>query len=140
MQRCSSVAVQDDVNTKLYIQVDMFVRTCYLGRMGRSGGHYSTALVVLGTREFRDGITKILGRFRRLGSRAEPVFLGPRRKPEAVLLPYSSYADMIEELENAAIVRLVEERLPAADAELGTDLDEVARELGFDPDEIFVAR
>ena len=28
-----------------------------------------------------------------------------------MLLPYSSYVDMIEKLENAAIVRLVEERL-----------------------------
>jgi hypothetical protein len=94
---------------------------------------------VLGTREFREGITKILDRFRQLGSAAEPVFLGPRRKPEAVLLPYAGYEEMIEELENAAIVRLVDQRLPAANAKLGTPLDDAARELGFDPDEIFAA-
>lgn len=108
--------------------------------MGRSGGPYSTALPVLGTREFREGIRKILDRFRTLGKRAEPVFLGPRRKPEAVLLPYESYEEMIEELENAAIVRMVEQRLPAAEAALGTPLEEAARELGFDPDEIFAQR
>lgn len=108
--------------------------------MGRAGGSYRAALPVLGTREFREGIRKILDRFRQLGNKAEPVFLGPRRKPEAVLLSYASYEEMVEELENAAIVRLVEERLPAADAKLGTPLDEAACELGFDPDEIFAAR
>ena len=46
---------------------------------------------------------------------------------------------MIEELENATIVRMVDERLPAADAKLGSELDDVAREFGFDPDEIFSA-
>lgn len=40
----------------------------------------------------------------------------------------------LEEFENAEIVRIVEERLPAADANLGTPLDDAARELGFDPD------
>lgn len=33
--------------------------------------------------------------------------------------------------------RLEDERRPAADATLGTPLDDAARELGFDPDEIF---
>lgn len=108
--------------------------------MGRAGGSYSSALPVLGTREFREGIKKILDGFRALGTQADPVFLGPRRKPEAVLLPYASYKDMVEELENAAIVRMVEERLFAADANLGTELNDVAQELGFDPAEIFAAR
>jgi hypothetical protein len=46
---------------------------------------------------------------------------------------------MIEEFENAAIVRVVDQRLPAADAKLGTPLDDAARELGLDPAEIFAA-
>jgi len=107
--------------------------------MARSGSSYPTALPVLGTREFRERIKQILDGFRQLGSKAEPVFFGPRRKPEAVLISYSRYEDMIEELENAAIVRMVEERLPAADVKLGTELDDVVREFGFDPDEIFSA-
>lgn len=122
-------------------EVCTFVLTfATIQQVARSSGSYSTALPVLGTREFREGIKRILDRFRQLGNEAEPVFLGPRRKPEAVLLSYASYRDLVDELENAAIVRMVEERLPAADLELGTDLDEAARELGFDPAEIFTAR
>ena len=107
--------------------------------MAPPGSPYPTALPVLGTREFRERIKKILDGFRQLGSNAEPVFLGPRRKPEAVLISYPSYEGMIEELENTTIVRMVEERLPAAEAKLGSELDDVAREFGFDPDEIFSA-
>jgi uncharacterized protein (DUF433 family) len=42
-----------------------------------------------------------------------------------------------EELDNEEIARMVDERLPDADATLGTELDEVAVELGFDPAELF---
>lgn len=103
--------------------------------MSRGATNY-TALPVLGTRELRGSIPRILERFRTLGAKAPPVFVGARRKPEGVFLPYERYAGMLEELDNTAIVALVEERLPAADEQLGDDLDVVARGLGFDPDEI----
>lgn len=110
--------------------------TCYCGLVARGESSY-TALPVLGTRELRGSIPRILAGFRRLGAKAQPVFCGAHRRPEAVFLPYERYAEMLEKLDNAAIVTVVEARLPAADERLGDNLDVVARELGFDPDEIF---
>jgi hypothetical protein len=43
----------------------------------------------------------------------------------------------MDELDNLAIVALANERLAKSDSELGTPLEEAARELGFDPDKIF---
>ena len=103
--------------------------------MGRGQSQY-TALPVLGTRELRGAIPRVLERFRKLGAKAPPVFFGARRRPEGVFLPYERYEEMLEELDNAAIVTLVETRLPRADERLGDDLDDVARDLGFDPNEI----
>ena len=94
------------------------------------------ALPVLGTRELRTMIPSMLDRFRKLGPKAPPVFFGARRRPEGVLLPYGRYEEMLEELDNAAIVTLVEARLPRAEAQLGDDLDVVASDLGFDPAEL----
>jgi len=104
--------------------------------VGVSRASHYTPLPVLGTRELRGSIPSILARFRKLGAKAQPVFFGARRKPEGVFLPYERYAELLDELDNAAIVTLVEARLPAADEQLGDELDAVARDLGFDPDEI----
>ena len=91
----------------------------------------------MGTRELRGSIPRVLERFRKLGAKAPPVFFGARRRPEGVFLPYERYEEMLEELDNAAIVTLIETRLLRADERLGDDLDDVAGDLGFDPDEIF---
>ena len=104
--------------------------------MGRGRTEY-TALPVLGTREVRSSIPRVLERFRRLGAKAPPVFFGARRRPEGVFLPYERYEEMLDELDNAAIVTVVETRLQPADERLGDDLDDVAGDLGFDPNEIF---
>lgn len=49
---------------------------------------------VLATREARAQLPAMLERFRRSGSKAEPVVIGARRKPEAVVLSYERYLEL----------------------------------------------
>lgn len=49
---------------------------------------------VLATREARAQLPAMLERFRRSGSKAEPVVIGARRKPEAVVLSYERYLQL----------------------------------------------
>ncbi len=91
---------------------------------------------VLGTRELREQIPAIL-RDLREDVDSEPIVGGANRKPEIVILSYDGYLGLMDQLDNLAIVTQVRERLPAADIELGTSLEDAARELGLDPDEIF---
>jgi PHD/YefM family antitoxin component YafN of YafNO toxin-antitoxin module len=46
---------------------------------------------VLATREARAQLPALLERFRRAGADAEPVVIGARRRPEAVVLSYERY-------------------------------------------------
>ncbi len=49
---------------------------------------------VLATREARAQLPAMLERFRKTGSKAEPVVIGARRKPEAVVLSYERYLEL----------------------------------------------
>lgn len=49
---------------------------------------------VLATREARAQLPAMLDRFRKAGSKAEPVVIGARRKPEAVVLSYERYLEL----------------------------------------------
>jgi hypothetical protein len=82
-------------------------------------------------------MSAILRDVRAEGVDAEPVIGGANRKPEIIILPYEAYMQMMDELDNQAIVALAQERLAKADSEPDTPLEEAVRELGFDPDEIF---
>lgn len=86
--------------------------------------------------------------YRRLRSGSLPAETPPesRAEIEAWALEYErhhgittfeSSADFLAWLDDAAAARTVADRLKSADATLGTTLDDAARELGFDPDEIF---
>jgi PHD/YefM family antitoxin component YafN of YafNO toxin-antitoxin module len=68
---------------------------------------------VLATREARAQLPALLERFRQSGADAEPVVIGARRRPEAVVLSYERY------------LRLVGGRTQVAAA-----LDQQAREAG----------
>jgi len=46
---------------------------------------------VLATREARAQLPALLARFRQAGASAEPVVIGARRRPEAVVLSYERY-------------------------------------------------
>lgn len=49
---------------------------------------------VLPTREARAQLPAMLERFRRAGAAAEPVVIGARRRPEAVVLSYERYLQL----------------------------------------------
>lgn len=49
---------------------------------------------VLATREARAQLPTMLERFREAGADAEPVVIGARRRPEAVVLSYERYLQM----------------------------------------------
>lgn len=50
---------------------------------------------VLATREARAQLPALLERFRRAGADAEPVVIGARRRPEAVVLSYERYLKLV---------------------------------------------
>ncbi len=86
----------------------------------------------------REQLPGILRSFRERGADAEAVLGGANRRPELVMLPYEKYLDLLDELDNLSIQALYHER--AADGKIG-DLspEDAARELGFDPGELFAA-
>ncbi|MDP9293219.1 MAG: type II toxin-antitoxin system Phd/YefM family antitoxin [Actinomycetota bacterium] len=49
---------------------------------------------VLATREARAQLSTLLERFRKDGADAEPVIIGARRRPEAVVLSYERYLQL----------------------------------------------
>ncbi|MEV0398884.1 hypothetical protein [Actinoallomurus sp. NPDC050550] len=56
----------------------------------------SFALSVHPLSEVRRRLSETVARFRREGASAEPVVFGSQRKPEAVLLPYAAYEELVE--------------------------------------------
>jgi antitoxin StbD len=50
---------------------------------------------VLATREARAQLPALLERFRQAGADAEPVVIGARRRPEAVVLSYERYLRLV---------------------------------------------
>lgn len=74
---------------------------------------------VLATREARAQLPAMLERFRQAGADAEPVVIGARRRPEAVVLSYERYLQMAGGRERvaAALERQAEEAGEAIDAD-----------------------
>lgn len=79
---------------------------------------------VLATREARAQLPAMLAGFRKAGADAEPVVIGARRRPEAVVLSYERYLQLVGGRERVAAV--LDEQARAA----GETLDaEAAMEL-----------
>lgn len=111
--------------------------TCYRQLMGRGKNPTKRrSHDVLGTRELREQMPAIL-RELRADAGSEPIVGGANRKPEIVILSYEGYLDLMDQIDNLAIAAQARERIPAPGTDLGTSLEDAARELGFDPDEIF---
>ncbi len=72
---------------------------------------------VLPTREARAQLSAMLERFRKDGAQAEPIVIGARRRPEAVVLSYERYLQLAGGRETVAAL------LDAQAAKLGTGLD-----------------
>lgn len=85
-------------------------------------------------RETRELLSSFLKTARQAGADAPPEFFGAQRKPEGVVLSYERYLRLMDDLDNAAIIAVVEER-EAGRGEAYVELDDAMRALGFDPDE-----
>jgi PHD/YefM family antitoxin component YafN of YafNO toxin-antitoxin module len=72
---------------------------------------------VLATREVRAKLPALLEQFRRAGAAAEPVVIGARRRPEAVVLSYERYLQLAGGRERVAAA------LERQSAEAGEELD-----------------
>lgn len=104
----------------------------YDPRMDR-GRRLHRAVAVKTVREARELIPAYLDEVRK-GTDPEPEIFGAHRKPEGVILSYPAYLEVLEELEDLTIARIVAER-DASRGERFIELDDAMRSLGFDPDE-----
>lgn len=79
---------------------------------------------VLATREARTQLPALLERFRAEGADAEPVVIGARRRPEAVVLSYERYLQLAGGRERvaAALDRQAREAGEALDADEALEL------------------
>jgi PHD/YefM family antitoxin component YafN of YafNO toxin-antitoxin module len=87
---------------------------------------------VLPTREARKRLSGFLRESRERGVDADPVFFGAHRKPEAVVLSYAAYQDLVDALDDVLISREVAAR-DAVDSGERMDLVELIRSQGFEP-------
>ncbi len=78
-------------------------------------------------------LTKHVSRFRAEGVDAEPVVFGDHRHPEAVVLPYATFALLLDVAEDIAIAQRLRER-SANDSGERISLGALAEELGVDLD------
>ncbi|WP_454299440.1 hypothetical protein [Salana multivorans] len=84
---------------------------------------------ILPSRDARAEIPKALRRFRAEGATAEPLIFGSHRRPEAVVIPFELYQELLPAIEELEIAALVRDRR----AEPSRPLSELAGELGLDP-------
>lgn len=87
---------------------------------------------VLPSHAARDELPKALRRFRSEGGSAIPLIFGAHRKPEAVVIPFELYSQLLPAIEELEIARLVRERSEAGEAR---PLSELADRLGLNPDD-----
>ncbi|MFT4135508.1 hypothetical protein [Microbacterium sp.] len=85
---------------------------------------------ILPSHAARDELPKALKRFRAEGQSAAPLIFGAHRKPEAVVIPFDLYSQLIPAIEELEIARVVRERSQVGEAR---PLSEVAEQLGLDP-------
>lgn len=85
---------------------------------------------VLPSHAARDELPKALKRFRAEGELAAPLIFGAHRKPEAVVIPFDLYSQLLPAIEEVEIARLVRERSQAGEAR---PLSELAEKLDLNP-------
>lgn len=90
----------------------------------------SPLTLVLPSGDARRALPEALRRFRVEGSSAEPIVFGAHRKPEAVVIPFELYAQLLPVIEDLEIARLVHERATVGES---VPLADVAVAVGLDP-------
>jgi hypothetical protein len=83
--------------------------------------------IVRTSREARDELGDVVRGFREHGSRAKPMIFGAHRKPEAAIIPYDLYREIVPLLEDLEIARIARARIAEGPA---VPLDDLAAELG----------
>ncbi len=78
----------------------------------------------------RTELPRALARFRAEGESAEPVVFGSHRRPEAVVIPFELYSQLLPAIEEIEIARIVRERSQAGEPRPLADL---AESIGLDP-------
>jgi PHD/YefM family antitoxin component YafN of YafNO toxin-antitoxin module len=97
---------------------------------------YTSSVTVAETvSDTRKHLTGHVARFRAEGIEAAPVVFGDRRQPDAVLLPYETFALLLDIAEDLVIAERIRERA-ANDNGRRTSLGDVAAELGIDLDSL----
>lgn len=86
---------------------------------------------VLPSGDARTALPEALRRFRAEGIAAEPVVFGSHRRPEAVVIPFELYAQLLPAIEDLEIAQLVRERSAAGES---VPLADVAAAAGLNPD------
>jgi antitoxin StbD len=85
---------------------------------------------VLPSGDARTALPEALRRLRAEGLAAEPIVFGAHRKPEAVVIPFELYAQLLPVIEDLEIAQLVRERAAAGES---VPLADVAAAVGLDP-------
>ena len=85
---------------------------------------------VIASSDARKELPALVQRFRNEGVFAEPLIFGAHRKPEAAVIPFELYAELLPAIEELEIAALVRERAGAGPA---VPLADIAAEFGFDP-------
>lgn len=88
---------------------------------------------VLSTRDARTNLSKMLRLFRERGVAAQDFIIGSRRRPEAVVISYDRYLQLVEQRADQEMRAVSEARLASA-ASVAVDLDDIARDVGVDPE------
>jgi|ThiBio_1000_plan_1041568.scaffolds.fasta_scaffold00488_34 antitoxin StbD len=96
-----------------------------------NGMSISPLTPVLPSGDARTALPDALRRFRAEGLTAAPVVFGSHRKPEAVVIPFELYAQLLPVIEDVEIAKLVRERSAAGES---VPLADVAAAAGLDPD------
>lgn len=83
--------------------------------------------IVRTSREAREELGDVVRQFRERGAGAAPLIFGAHRRPEAAIIPFDLYREIVPLLEDLEIARIARARLAGGETE---SLDELATELG----------
>jgi antitoxin StbD len=104
------------------------------GAGSRNAGRRALLPEVESVREAKSHLSFYLDEARKLGVDAPPRRFGAHRRPEAVVLSYEGWLQMLDSVENLEIVVRAVTR-SANRGEKSVELDEAMETLGFDPNE-----
>ena len=90
---------------------------------------FTAPIPVQTSRVARDELPKVLRRFRLEGVSAAPMVFGSHRKPEAVVIPFELYSELLPLVEDILIAREARKRIAAGGS---VPLSEIADKFGID--------